>query len=156
MSAAAWSSLTRRHCIVLFVFLHVFLWDIIIYFQLGSTHITYDRQKILDIRTASFIPPPPSNIPKELLCTSVPAWITSPDIKRRRRRRDRKQKRGKRAGIYARLRSYPDSCASFFTETWLNHNIPDAAIELVGRTVFRADRTADSGKGKGGGVCIYM
>ena len=42
------------------------------------------------------------------------------------------------------------------TETWLNPNIPDAAIELAGRTVYRADRTADSGKDKGGGVCIYV
>lgn len=44
-----------------------------------------------------------------------------------------------------------------FTETWLNDNIPDNAIELEGCTVFRADRTAeDSGKTKGGGLCIYV
>ena len=49
-----------------------------------------------------------------------------------------------------------NSCAFFLTETWLNPNIPDAAIELAGRTVYRADRTADSGKDKGGGVCIYV
>lgn len=49
-----------------------------------------------------------------------------------------------------------NSCASFFTETWLTPNIPDTAIELTGWTVYRADRTADSGKDKGGGVCIYI
>ncbi len=48
------------------------------------------------------------------------------------------------------------SCAFFFTETWLNQNIPDAAIDLAGQTVYRADRTADSSKDKGGGVCIYV
>ncbi|XDV25252.1 hypothetical protein PO909_029198 [Leuciscus waleckii] len=42
------------------------------------------------------------------------------------------------------------------TETWLDNAVPDAAIELAGRSVYRADRTADSGKNKGGGVCIYI
>ncbi|XP_055493306.1 uncharacterized protein LOC129698280 [Leucoraja erinacea] len=41
-----------------------------------------------------------------------------------------------------------DCNAMVFTETWFNDNIPDNAIELDGRTVFRADRTAeDSGSG---------
>ncbi|KAI5608469.1 gastrula zinc finger protein XlCGF28.1-like [Silurus asotus] len=40
-----------------------------------------------------------------------------------------------------------------FTETWLNNNIPSSAIELGGRSVYRADRTADdSGKRRGGGL----
>ncbi|KAI5085844.1 hypothetical protein C0J45_23589, partial [Silurus meridionalis] len=44
-----------------------------------------------------------------------------------------------------------------FTETWLNNNIPSSAIELGGRSVFQADRTAeDSGKCRGGGLCIYV
>ena len=46
-------------------------------------------------------------------------------------------------------------CVLVITETWLDQNIPDAAIDLVGRTVFRADRTSHSGKSKGGGLCIY-
>lgn len=29
------------------------------------------------------------------------------------------------------------------TETWLNSSIPDMAIELAGRTVYRHDRTTD-------------
>ncbi|XP_076875781.1 NACHT, LRR and PYD domains-containing protein 3-like isoform X3 [Brachyhypopomus gauderio] len=53
---------------------------------------------------------------------------------------------------------YPDHPERFngWKQTWLNSNIPDAAIELAGRTVFRADHTADSGKDKGGGVCICV
>lgn len=102
-----------------------------------------------------------------LLQTLVSAWITSWGNRQHRRWRERKQKRGKQAGIHARLRSSPDrpalpslfianawsivnkidklklrfhsnkinSCASFFTETWLTPNIPDAVIELTGRTL---------------------
>lgn len=44
-----------------------------------------------------------------------------------------------------------------FTETWLNSGVPDSAIELPGRYILRADRTADdSGKTRGGGLCIYV
>ncbi|KAM7373781.1 hypothetical protein PAMA_022061 [Pampus argenteus] len=49
-----------------------------------------------------------------------------------------------------------DSCILLFTETWLHQGIPDSAIELAGRTVQRHDRTADSGKRKGGGLCMYV
>lgn len=41
------------------------------------------------------------------------------------------------------------------TETWLDRHTPDTAIELVGRAVFRADRTSHSGKNRGGGLCLY-
>ncbi|XP_055495637.1 uncharacterized protein LOC129699672 [Leucoraja erinacea] len=54
-------------------------------------------------------------------------------------------------------RRIADCNAMVFTEPWLNDNIPDNAIELEGRTVFRADRTAeDSSKTKGSGLCIYV
>ncbi|KAK0155344.1 hypothetical protein N1851_002301 [Merluccius polli] len=43
-----------------------------------------------------------------------------------------------------------------FTETWLNPPVPDNAINLAERNVFRADWAADSGKSKGGGLCIYV
>ncbi len=41
-------------------------------------------------------------------------------------------------------------------EKKISSAIPDAAIELEGHIVYRADRTADSGKRKCGGVCIYV
>lgn len=45
----------------------------------------------------------------------------------------------------------------FFTETWLDDRVPDVAIELERRTMFRADRTIeDSGKTRGGGLYIYV
>ncbi len=49
-----------------------------------------------------------------------------------------------------------DCCVFVFTETWLNDNIPDSAIQLHGLTCCRADRDSSlSGKTRGGGcVCI--
>ena len=45
----------------------------------------------------------------------------------------------------------------FFTETWLNNGIPTSAVELEGRSIFRAEKTADTtGKSRGGGLCIYV
>lgn len=41
-------------------------------------------------------------------------------------------------------------------QTWLNLSIPDAAVELAGRTLHRADRTSESGKKTGGGHCVYV
>ncbi|XP_024121111.1 uncharacterized protein LOC112142095 [Oryzias melastigma] len=49
-----------------------------------------------------------------------------------------------------------DVCALLITETWLQHSVPDSAIELAGYTALRRDRTADSGKSRGGGVCVYV
>jgi hypothetical protein len=40
-----------------------------------------------------------------------------------------------------------------FTETWLNDDTGN--IELAGFSVFRQDRTATSGKTRGGGVCLF-
>ncbi|KAI3360649.1 hypothetical protein L3Q82_002514 [Scortum barcoo] len=47
-----------------------------------------------------------------------------------------------------------DSCVAIVTETWLDNNIPDAALELAGRSLLRADRTAASEKHRGGAVYI--
>lgn len=49
-----------------------------------------------------------------------------------------------------------DACILLITETWLQPSIPDSAIELAGHTTQRHDRTADSGKSRGGGLCVYV
>ncbi|KAI5099333.1 proline-rich protein 12 isoform X1 [Silurus meridionalis] len=42
-------------------------------------------------------------------------------------------------------------------QRWLSDRVPDAAIQLDGLTVFRADRNAAlCGKTRGGGVCVYI
>ncbi len=42
------------------------------------------------------------------------------------------------------------------TESWLHEGIPDSLLELDGYTLVRADRSSDSGKKSGGGVCMYI
>ena len=49
-----------------------------------------------------------------------------------------------------------DCCVSVISETWLHPSIPDAAVQLGGRTVHRWDRNKDSGKSRGGGLCIFI
>lgn len=50
-----------------------------------------------------------------------------------------------------------DKCSVLcFTETWLNESIPDSALQQLGFSLFRADRTSSSLKWKGGGVCFYV
>ncbi len=50
-----------------------------------------------------------------------------------------------------------DCCVFVFTETWLNDNIPDSAIQLNRLTCCRSDRdTTLSGKSRGGGLCVYI
>ncbi len=49
-----------------------------------------------------------------------------------------------------------DCCAMIVTESWLHPAIPDAVLQLAGRTFYRLDRNKDSGKSKGGGLCIYV
>ncbi|KAI3364955.1 hypothetical protein L3Q82_001119 [Scortum barcoo] len=43
-----------------------------------------------------------------------------------------------------------------FTETWLDPSIPDSAIVPEGLYIHRQDRTINSGKSKGGGVCFMV
>nr|XP_049591334.1 uncharacterized protein LOC125978210 [Syngnathus scovelli] len=49
-----------------------------------------------------------------------------------------------------------DCCTLIITETWLNQKIPDASVQLAGRLLHRCDRTVDSDKNRGGGLCIYV
>ena len=41
-----------------------------------------------------------------------------------------------------------------FNETWLSENVADSHVSIT--NIFRADRTNDSGKLKGGGLCISV
>ncbi|TWW82332.1 Janus kinase and microtubule-interacting protein 3 [Takifugu flavidus] len=158
--------------------------------SLGFT--SYTREQLLDIRSQcqeTFITD--LQLIPEISRTPEATHFTRPGGSARRRRRDRKQRRGKRGGLRAKLRLTPhrlslpsiflanvrslvnkmdelrlrlnhskglsDCNAMILTETWLNSGIPDTAIGLTGRSTHRADRTADdSGKTRGGGLCIYI
>lgn len=52
-------------------------------------------------------------------------------------------------------KSVRDCSIMVITESWLHTGIPDEAVALPGRTVHRADRNGESGKKRGGGLCIY-
>lgn len=52
-------------------------------------------------------------------------------------------------------RAYKEACIIALTETWLDEAVPDAEVSLDNFTILRADRTKDSGKERGGGVCVY-
>ncbi len=50
-----------------------------------------------------------------------------------------------------------DCCVICLTETWMSAMVPDSAIELMGFSVHRWDRTKElTGKSRGGGVCFYI
>lgn len=42
------------------------------------------------------------------------------------------------------------------TESWLQPLIPDTATQLAGRICYRLDRDKESGKSRGGGLCVYL
>lgn len=125
------------------------------------------------------------NIP-DISRTPGSPWIVFGSGKRRRR--ERKQKRGCRLGLLARLKRQPhkpplpsiflsnaithkidhlelqlaaettirDCGVLLITETWLHPLITDDAVQLAGRTTHRQDRSKESGKSKGGGLCVYV
>ena len=49
-----------------------------------------------------------------------------------------------------------ECCLLIVSESWLRPHIPDATVELAGRTIHCQDRTEASGKSKGGGLCVYV
>lgn len=62
--------------------------------------------------------------------------------------------------LLSRIQSQREArnCSAFcLTETWLDNNVPDAAIQPRGFSVFRSNRLKEStGKSKGGGVCFFI
>ncbi len=54
-------------------------------------------------------------------------------------------------------REYWDSCLMCFSETWFKPGIDTQQFSHIdGFTCIRGDRTIDSGKSCGGGVCVYV
>ncbi|RUS82612.1 hypothetical protein EGW08_009640 [Elysia chlorotica] len=54
------------------------------------------------------------------------------------------------------LSEYREAGLICITETWFTENCPDSGINIDGFSVYRSDRTAESGKTRGGGVCAYI
>ena len=53
-------------------------------------------------------------------------------------------------------RDIRNCCVLAFVETWLVPEISDTAVTPSGFSIYRQDRTADSGKHRGGGVCVMV
>lgn len=54
------------------------------------------------------------------------------------------------------MHEYRETCLMGFSETWLNDSIPDSALHIPYFELVRGDRTRESGKTRGGGVCLYI
>ena len=48
-----------------------------------------------------------------------------------------------------------NTCILGISETWLNSSVPNSMINIPNYDLYRHDRTSDSGKRTGGGVCFY-
>ena len=51
---------------------------------------------------------------------------------------------------------FRESCIMCFTETWLDTDDNDNFTTIDGFSCVRSDRTAESNKKKGGGLCVYI
>ena len=61
--------------------------------------------------------------------------------------------------LHARIefqRDIANCCVLAFTETWLDPMVPDSAVTPTGFSIYRQDRTSESGKKRGGGVCLMV
>lgn len=54
------------------------------------------------------------------------------------------------------LSDYRNSCLVCLTESWLTGADPDSSVEMEGFTLVRMDRNQNSGKTRGGGVCVFV
>ena len=134
----------------------------------------YTRNELLRLRPP---PPPPSSRPL------MPTVNTKQDASKKRKRgrrggvknrlRRRPAKPPLPSVVFANVQSlynkidelhakcrydnvYREACVMAFCETWLDSTRPDDDIILDGFTVYRSDRTKESGKTRGGGLCIYI
>ena len=51
---------------------------------------------------------------------------------------------------------YRSASLTCFTETWLSENVADSHVNIEGFSIFRADRTNNSGKLNGGFLCVFV
>ncbi|KAI4894227.1 hypothetical protein NFI96_006080 [Prochilodus magdalenae] len=101
-----------------------------------------------------------NQLPPEVIRTPGPSESLMPTGRVRHRRCERKQRRGKLDELKIwtlTQRRLIDCNLMFFTETWLNSDVANSVVELGGRALFRADRSAAAtGKTRAGGNCIYV
>lgn len=53
-------------------------------------------------------------------------------------------------------RAYKDACIIALTETWFDEEVLESEVSLDHFSILRANRTCQSGKETGSGICIYV
>ncbi|KAL2103161.1 hypothetical protein ACEWY4_000029 [Coilia grayii] len=133
----------------------------------------YSRDSLLALRHLPTLPPPP-------FLSDIPAELRRPTRRKRGRRggiRNRLRRRYTKPPLPAiilsnlrslnnkidDLRTHARYCSEFreasllcLTESWLQSNAPDSLFEINGFTLIRLDRDKNSGKCKGGGICVFL
>ena len=141
--------------------------------QNGVRVIHYDRVQLLELRSKDN-PLPPCYANQDCFYT------TSSNRRKRGKKggiRQKLKRRGFRPSlpsiILANVRSirnkvdeisahvrynnvFRESCIMCFTETWLDTDDNDNFTTIDGFSCVRSDRTAESNKKKGGGLCVYI
>ncbi len=135
----------------------------------GNRLLTYSRDVLLLHRSS-------------LLCNIKPDVVLPPELRPRKRGRrggirsrirkrpfkpplpsiilsNVRSLRNKMDLLHARCRlerAFRDICIIALSETWLDQSVSDVEVSLDNFTIIRADRTEQSGKTRGGGVCLYI
>ncbi|CAM4427607.1 unnamed protein product [Leuciscus chuanchicus] len=134
-----------------------------------GTRIVYIRHQLLALRRAAEILRDRHVIPPELLYKTRRGCRAGKKLREKKRRfrpavpsvtmgnlRSISNKTDELSALTRYQREYKDSCLLIFSESWLTPNIPDSAVIMDHFHLLRADRTADSGKKRGGGLAVYV
>ncbi|KAK0147718.1 RNA-directed DNA polymerase from mobile element jockey [Merluccius polli] len=129
----------------------------------------YRREQLIALRSAVVFPRDRHELPPEILRKTRHGCCAGKQRREKKRRfrpvlpsvtmgnvRSLPNKTDELAALTRYQREYRESSVLLFTETWLTPSIPDATVMLDNFQLLRADRTADSGKGKGGGLAVFV
>ncbi|KAK7945276.1 hypothetical protein WMY93_001004 [Mugilogobius chulae] len=131
--------------------------------------LVYTKEQLLALRSAAVLPRDRHEIPADLLKKTRRGCRAGRKLREKKRRfrpvlpsvimgnvRSLSNKTDELAALTRYQREYRDTSLMLFTETWLTTHIPDSAIAMDNFHLLRADRTAESGKKKGGGLAVFV
>ena len=128
----------------------------------------YTRDQLLELRTSHVPPEERPRVPPEIQKRTRGSRA---GVRRREKKRRFKPsvpsiimgnvrsllpKADELAALVRTQRVYRESSVLVFTETWLTGLTEDSLVSLDGFHLVRADRTADTGKRRGGGVAVFV
>ena len=143
--------------------------------QHGAVSLYYSRATLLGLRPTGTSPPTTLDLPREIM--------KDEDRKKNKKRGSRggvrarfrrrptrpplpsivfgnvkslRNKMSEISGLTRYSSAYREACILSFSETWLKESMPDSLVTLDGFHLIRSDRTEDSEKKGGGGVCLFI